>query len=610
MKKRKVLFKSKYASAKLKEESMLALHQSFHKILKLDLKKDIFDEIKVLAEEKHVDKGYCHKFSEWAKNFAMTGNIYKDDVDSYLQFIDLENIKYLFRTEVKKHSIKYRRSISNEIRWVTLDVIPAVDFSEKNQIVYLYVYDIHESLSEELYNSKLMTAIAHAMTRSHLVSLYIDLDRNTTNLIYANEYVQKMIDEIKPQGTHLDDTVKFFTHKSCVERMLEFVNLDTINERLKDKNSITMEYIGNRGGFCRASFMPVRYHRDGRLKSVLYTNEYVEGEVIKLRGQLETEKALVECLTTLSSTDDFEEAIARILKHIGEFYEADRAYIFNIDYNRNTASNEYEWCKEGIKSQINDMQNVNLEIFSRWIDLFKKKDIVILSNSKNELDPESMEAKLLESCKIESLIVVPFYDSMKKITGFMGIDMPKKNINTDIVLRSAATYIMEEKLKQNYTEELYKMSYSDSMTGSYNRAAYIRDMNELANKGDRSVGILYADVNGLKVTNDTKGHEAGDELILNAIKLLTKYFPKKSDRIYRLGGDEFVVLCFDILQKEFFTKVENLRSELLSNWILSCGGTWFQKITDIDKVTTEAERSMYQNKSDYYKANPRTDRRL
>ena len=58
-----------------------------------------------------------------------------------------------------------------------------------------------------------------------------------------------------------------------------------------------------------------------------------------------------------------------------------------------------------------------------------------------------------------------------------------------------------------------------------------------------------------------------------------------------------ITLDPDISEKEFQTVVANLKDILKSKWILSCGGAWFQRISDIDQATKVAEKSMYRNKA-------------
>ncbi len=89
-------------------------------------------------------------------------------------------------------------------------------------------------------------------------------------------------------------------------------------------------------------------------------------------------------------------------------------------------------------------------------------------------------------------------------------------------------------------------SNTDELTGFYNRHAYEADMTELENSrlADNFVYVSI-DVNGLKVENDTKGHAAGDELLLHASECLKQCFGSYG-KIYRTGGDEFVAFVLEI----------------------------------------------------------------
>lgn len=585
------------------EDAMAFMNSYFYKIIKVNLKKDTYKEIKVLENEKKTDKGYSKKFSEWIKNLAMTGSIHKEDQETYLNFLNIENIKKALASGQKKCTVKYRRNVNGSMRWVTLILIPAINYGSKNQSIFLYVFDVHDSLCKELSNTSFLNTISNAITQSYLSCVYINLEKNTSRIIHIEPVFKSQFNENISIDENINKLIKNFVLIKYQTSLTEFCNFATLDERLKNKTSISCEYIGANNGLIRAIFIPVNYDSNGKLKSVIFANRYVDTEVIKLRNKLETEKTLVECLTALSGTDDFKKIYERILKSLGEFYNSNTVCLFRIDYKTLTFKDEFEWCNDNIKSRKDELQALPLEFFARWIDLFNKNQIVYISDIEQELNHNTDEYKTLKKYNVTKLIAVPFYDKIKRVTGFMAVNEPKKNLDTDIVARSAATYVMEEKIKQDYTEKLYIMSYTDIMTKTLNRAAYIRDMKRICDNRETSTGILYADVNGLKNTNDTKGHEAGDILIDSAVALLRKYFSRKKDYIYRLGGDEFVVLSMGIPQKEFMTVVENLKDYLTSNWILSCGGTWFQYIMNIDNCTKEAEQSMYKNKADYYSTN-------
>ncbi len=111
-------------------------------------------------------------------------------------------------------------------------------------------------------------------------------------------------------------------------------------------------------------------------------------------------------------------------------------------------------------------------------------------------------------------------------------------------------------LKQSKDSETYwKMAYTDQLTGLANRAAMEKTFDSLEEVRDESHDILFfmADLNDLKKTNDSLGHEAGDALIKAAADCFANVFDKnkelgKSVLSFRLGGDEFAAVVVDATQ--------------------------------------------------------------
>ena len=93
-------------------------------------------------------------------------------------------------------------------------------------------------------------------------------------------------------------------------------------------------------------------------------------------------------------------------------------------------------------------------------------------------------------------------------------------------------------------QRLEKAAESDSMTGLLNHNAAVKNIREFLN-GDGAVGrhaLFMLDIDDFKSVNDTFGHQAGDEVIINISKRLKRLF-KQTDIIGRYGGDEFIVLA-------------------------------------------------------------------
>lgn len=85
------------------------------------------------------------------------------------------------------------------------------------------------------------------------------------------------------------------------------------------------------------------------------------------------------------------------------------------------------------------------------------------------------------------------------------------------------------------------------MTKIYNRAYFELESERLEKAGLNSVGVLVCDVDGLKLINDTLGHDAGDKMLVLACNLLKEVIGDQGS-IFRIDGDEFVILLPDLDQ--------------------------------------------------------------
>ncbi len=168
--------------------------------------------------------------------------------------------------------------------------------------------------------------------------------------------------------------------------------------------------------------------------------------------------------------------------------------------------------------------------------------------------------------------------------------------------------INEQKMQINaQTEMLERMSYEDSLTGLYNRNKFNQIIDQ-ADDGQRtSLGVACFDMNGLKEINDTQGHIAGDDAILRTGKHISNAFPGRG---FRIGGDEFVVIDEESDEAAFRDGVEavcrNVESDGLS---VSAGFCWRSSDCRVQEQFEEADKRMYQNKSNYYRAREHDRRR-
>lgn len=121
-------------------------------------------------------------------------------------------------------------------------------------------------------------------------------------------------------------------------------------------------------------------------------------------------------------------------------------------------------------------------------------------------------------------------------------------------------YITGEMQKKTAREiEARRMVEIDGLTGLYNRNKYMTMIKEYYPKC-KKIAVIYCDLNNLKVTNDTKGHETGDLLIIGMAKLLKK-FNSEHCLTYRIGGDEFVTIIDNPMSGQAEQLAEMIKNE-------------------------------------------------
>lgn len=110
--------------------------------------------------------------------------------------------------------------------------------------------------------------------------------------------------------------------------------------------------------------------------------------------------------------------------------------------------------------------------------------------------------------------------------------------------------------------QLQNIATTDALTGLENRLSFDELLKQISGDDDGSTNwsMLMIDVNGLKYTNDTFGHPAGDALIIAAARSITNAFGADG-KCFRIGGDEFVVVS-DASFEKMYRLIENLHANI------------------------------------------------
>ena len=142
----------------------------------------------------------------------------------------------------------------------------------------------------------------------------------------------------------------------------------------------------------------------------------------KLSAELEAERFMLELITSLSSTELIDDGINTVLREVGEYTCADRAYVFEIneDY---TTTNTYEWCKEGVTPQIDNLKGIPFESMPNWIHLFLQGENILIEELEDIKAEMPQEYGLLKFQNVQTLIAFPI-SVHEKLMGFVGVDNP------------------------------------------------------------------------------------------------------------------------------------------------------------------------------------------
>lgn len=127
-----------------------ALAKTYYKVLKVNLTDDTYQVAKMLPSEKDVESSIEKKsLSQWLMFFADEGNIYEADENIYRTRLTLDSLRAFFK-ENERFRLRYRRKTDGVFRWVFMEIIKADDYTDKEQNVWLFVQDIHDSYVHEM----------------------------------------------------------------------------------------------------------------------------------------------------------------------------------------------------------------------------------------------------------------------------------------------------------------------------------------------------------------------------------------------------------------------------------------------------------------------------
>lgn len=164
--------------------------------------------------------------------------------------------------------------------------------------------------------------------------------------------------------------------------------------------------------------------------------------------------------------------------------------------------------------------------------------------------------------------------------------------------------------RKELEEKLRFITMHDSLTGLYNRAYFDEEVRRLEAARELRVGVVGCDVDGLKLINDSMGHQAGDALLRAAGTAIASAV-REGDFVARVGGDEFVVLLYNIDFNGVKKVMDRIRAAIAKQNSLEPGlplsislgcAVNTEETKDIHQLLKEADDHMYREKLHHSKS--------
>ena len=364
--------------------------------------------------------------------------------------------------------------------------------------------------------------------------------------------------------------------------------------------------------------MPLDAH-DGKLCYCTYTQELThEAESSKMSNI--SHDAAAEVLSTcikLRGTSDFKTAMGEVIKDIRMLCDAAYCAILTID----ELSSKCSLLSEDVSPDFSDYNpgwftEDFFEIARTWDAVIGGSNCLILKD-QNDLKfikerSETWYNSLVEA-HVQSLVLFPLKAGYELLGYIWATNFDtEKTMHIKETLELTTYFIGSEISSYQMFDKFRILSTVDLLTGVLNRNEMNNRVMQLSidDRPDReNIGIIFADLNGLKQMNDNSGHSAGDRLIKDAANILKIVFGKAE--IYRAGGDEFMVLLrgTNMAELENYSKEIKALADETDTVSFAIGLSLENDSQKIYEAMKQADVNMYEDKKKFYDQHPERKRR-
>ena len=211
----------------------------------------------------------------------------------------------------------------------------------------------------------------------------------------------------------------------------------------------------------------------------------------------------ISCMDQAENEKDLSLMISPLLKAIGKYTNADRVYIFDwVTKEHDSLGNTHEWCADGIKPEIDNLQSVPISLMPSWMKKFDNSEVIVIKDLETIKESTPQEYEFLKEQDIRSVIAVPIYAN-HTMNGFIGVDNP--DLSQDEISINLLSNVgghlgcVRENLKNI---KLLKKSMEEAQRANLSKTDFLRRMShDIRTPLNGIVGMIHI---AQKYTNDSE----------------------------------------------------------------------------------------------------------
>lgn len=489
-------------------DALEMLSSIFYQILKIDLTDDTYTVLKEMPEDRNGLKKVGATLSECLYEMAQNDNVYKEDRQGYLNFCCIENLKKKLESGNDRLVFNYRARVSQEFRWVSMEIIKSIEYRSDHQIAVLYLRDVNDEYLKQLdtvirRTKDSVSAVTMNVSSGVCISESTTIERLET--LQKNEPMDSYVDRISqwiPRMENREDFRQQFGRENLLKCFSEGNNVIAKEMSAYWHSTKTLR-------MYRVTAEVIRNSERGQIEAILYVTDVTPSYISETIPQLLYKKnfdeiALIDskrkCMG-MNSTEDFD---------VESYLERECDYDIYVDRIAGGSIPKEE--RETFK------RDTQLEKIKQELDKRERYSFTVHQTDKN---------------------------GEKRLKNYTYLYLSKK---FGVILAAV--------------EDVTEISDQDILTGGYNRQGFIHKVEKILASCEDATRYVVAffNIKNFKAVNELFGTDNGD-VFLRALYEEIQNSPLAPLVTARMEADHFVCLFdrkkldFGILEKACHRKM-------------------------------------------------------